>query len=453
MWPPFKTAFGAGKLRLRCSGSLEVRADRQEDRPRAVLADAMKLLVYRYLAMKTIWCAAFALVLALSGAAKAQTRYDPGASDSEIRIGNTYAYSGPASAYGVIGKTEAAYFRMVNDRGGVNGRRIVFISYDDGYSPPKTVEQTRRLVESDEALAIFNPLGTATSLATIRYLNARKVPQLFISAGAAIFGDHKRYPWSMGGQPSYQSEGRIYANYVLERYPDARIAILSANDDFGRDSVKGFRDGLADKADGMIVAQATYETAEPTIDSQIVKLKASGADLFLNFSTPKFAAMAIRKNAEIGWKPVHILHSVSQSVGSVMKPAGLDNGKGVISAYYAKDPDDPEWRDDPAVKAWSAFMDAYVPDGDRHNTLHVYGYTAAQTLVEILRQCGDDLTRDNVMRQAERLDFEPPMLLPGVRISTSPTDHFPMKQMQMQRFDGEKWVRFGPVIKGEATLD
>ncbi len=394
-----------------------------------------------------------ALSLAMAGAALAQKKYDTGASDTEIKIGNTYAYSGPASAYGVIGKTEAAYFKMLNDQGGINGRKINFITYDDGYSPPKTVEQTRKLIESDEVLFIFNPLGTATSLATIKYLNAKKIPQLFIAAGGTMFGNHKQYPWTMGWQPNYQSEGRIYAKHVLEKYPNAKIGILSANDDFGRDSLKGFKDGLGDKAKTLIVSEATYETSDPTIDSQILKLKASGADMFINFTTPKFAAMAIKKNAEIGWKPVHILHSVSQAVGSVMKPAGLENGKGIISANYGKDPDDPSWKDDASVKAWSAFMDKYIPDGDKHNTLYVYGYNAAQTMAQVLKQCGDNLTRENVMKQAASLDFDLPMLLPGIKITTSPTDYFPIKQMQLQSFDGEKWVRFGPVIKGEVSID
>ena len=394
-----------------------------------------------------------ALSLALAGAALAQKKYGPGASDTEIKIGNTYAYSGPASAYGVIGKTEAAYFKMINDKGGINGRKINFVTYDDGYSPPKTVEQTRKLIESDEVLFIFNPLGTATSLATIKYMNAKKVPQLFIAAGGTMFGNHKQYPWSMGWQPNYQSEGRIYAKYVLEKYPNAKIGILSANDDFGRDSLKGFKDGLGDKAKALIVSETTYETADPTIDSQILKLKAAGADMFVNFTTPKFAAMAIKKNAEIGWKPVHILHSVSQSTGSVMKPAGLENGKGVISANYGKDPDDPSWKDDPAVKEWLAFMDKYIPEGDKHSTLYVYGYNAAQTLVQVLKQCGDDLTRENVMKQAASLDFELPMLLPGIKITTGPKDHFPIEQMQLQQFDGAKWVRFGPVLKGEVSID
>ncbi len=393
-----------------------------------------------------------ALTLAAVGA-QAQKKYDTGATDTEIKIGNTYAYSGPASAYGVIGKTESAYFKMINDQGGINGRKINYISYDDGYTPPKAVEQTRKLVESDEVLFIFNPLGTATSLATIKYLNGKNIPQLFIAAGGTMFGNHKLYPWTMGWQPNYQSEGRIYAKYVLEKHPNAKIGILSANDDFGRDSLKGFKDGLGDKGKAMIVSETTYETSDPTVDSQILKLKASGADMFVNFTTPKFAAMAIKKNAEIGWKPVHILHSVSQAVGSVMKPAGLENGKGIVSANYGKDPDDPSWKDDAAVKAWSDFMDKYVPEGDKHNTLYVYGYNAAQTLVQVLKQCGDNLTRENVMKQAASLNFDLPMLLPGIKITTGPTDYFPIKQMQMQSFDGEKWVRFGPVIKGEVALD
>jgi branched-chain amino acid transport system substrate-binding protein len=393
------------------------------------------------------------LSIALAGAAQAQKKYDTGASDTEIKIGNIEAYSGPASAYGVIGKTEEAYFKMINDQGGINGRKINFISYDDGYSPPKTVEQARKLVESDEVLVLFNPLGTPTNLGIIKYMNAKKVPHLFIAAGGTMFGNHKVNPWSMGWQPNYQSESRIYAKYVLDNFPNAKIGILSANDDFGRDALKGFKDGLGEKGKSLIVAEVTYESADPTIDSQILKLKASGADFFVNFSTPKFAAMAIKKIAEIGWKPNQIVHSVSLSVGAVLKPAGFENAKGIVTAAYYKDPDDPAFKDDAGVKAWGAFIDKYMPGADKSNSNLVYGVMAAQTMVEVLKKSGDNLTRENVMKQAASLDLELPMLLPGIKITTGPTDFFPLKQMQMQKFDGERWVRFGPVLKGEVTLD
>ena len=353
----------------------------------------------------------------------------------------------------MIGKTEEAYFKMINDQGGINGRKIAFISYDDGYSPPKTVEQARKLVESDEVLVLFNPLGTPTNLGIIKYMNAKKVPHLFIAAGGTMFGNHKQTPWSMGWQPNYQSESRIYAKYVLDNFPTAKIAILSANDDFGRDALKGFKDGLGDKGKSLIVGEATYESADPTIDSQILKLKSSGADFFVSFSTPKFAAMAIKKVAELGWKPNQIVHSVSLSVGAVLKPAGFENAKGVVTAAYYKDPDDPAFKDDAGVKAWSAFIDKYMPGADKSNSNLVYGVMAAQTMVEVLKKCGDDLTRANVMKQAASLDLELPMLLPGIKVTTGPNDFFPLKQMQMQKFDGERWVRFGPVLKGEVSLD
>ncbi len=393
------------------------------------------------------------LAAALTGAAQAQKKYDPGATDTEIKLGNIEAYSGPASAYGVIGTTEGAYFKMINDQGGINGRKINFISYDDGYSPPKTVEQARKLVESDEVLALFNPLGTPTNMSIIKYINAKKVPHLFIAAGGTMFGNHKLYPWSMGWQPNYQSEGRIYAKYVLANYPNAKIGILSANDDFGKDSLKGFKDGLGDKAKSLIIAETTYENGEPTVDSQILKLKASGADMFVNFSTPKFAAMAIKKVAEVGWKPVQILHSVSLSVGAVLKPAGFENARGIVTAGYSKDPDDPAFKDDSGVRNWNAFMDKYMPGADKHNSNYVYGYSAAQTMVAVLKKCGDNLTRDNVMKQAASLDLPLEMLLSGITLTTGPTDFFPLKQMQLMKFDGERWERFGPVLKGEVTLD
>ncbi len=392
-----------------------------------------------------------ALVPASPGAA--QKKYDPGASDQAIKIGNINPYSGPASAYGLIGKTIAAYFRKVNAEGGVRGRKIDFISYDDGYSPPKAVEQARKLVESDEVLLIFQSLGTPSNTAIQKYMNAKKVPQLFVATGASKFGDPKHFPWTMGWQPNYQSEGRIYAKYILSEHPAAKIGILYQNDDYGKDYVKGLKDGLGDKAKTMIVSEQPYEVTDPTIDSQIVNLKASGADVFFDVTTPKFASMAIRKAYEIGWRPVHLLNNVSNSVGSVLKPAGLEASKGVLSTAYIKDPTDPEWKDDPAFKDWSAFMDRWFPDGDRTSSFTVFGYTVAQNLVKVLEQCGDTLTRENVMRQAANMKgLALPMLLPGIKIDTSPTDFFPIEQMQMERFTGERFERFGPILSGEVRV-
>ena len=389
--------------------------------------------------------------ISLPAAAIAAGKYDDGASDTEIKIGNTNPYSGPASAYGQIGKTISAYIDKVNAEGGINGRKIDFISLDDGYSPPKTKEQFRKLVESEKVLAIFQSLGTPTNSAVHAYMNRAKVPQLFVATGATKWGNPKKYPWTMGWQPNYQAEGRIYAKYILKNLPNAKIAILYQNDDYGKDYVQGMKDGLGDKASKMIVAEESYETTEPTIDSQIIKLKASGADVFFNVTTPKFAAQAIRKVAELGWKPTHFLNNVSNSVGSVMNPAGAENGVGIITTYYLKDPTDPQWKDDDAYKAWSAFMDKYYPDGDKKSSFTVYGYSAAQTLVQVLKQCGDDLTRANVMKQAASLkDFELGMLLPGIKINTSATDFFPIEQMQLAKFNGKSWELFGEIISGEA---
>jgi len=394
------------------------------------------------------------LVLGLAitaGPASAQTRYDPGASDSEIKIGNIMPYSGPLSAYALIGRTQAAYFNKINAEGGVNGRRIRFISYDDAFSPPKTVEQARKLVESDEVLLIFQSLGTPTNNAIQKYMNQRKIPQLFVATGATKFGDPRNYPWTMGWQPTYQTEGRIYARFLLQNHPDGKLGILYQNDDSGRDYLKGVKDGLgADAARRMIVAEIPYEPTDPTVDSQIVTIRAAGADIFFNEASPKFAAQAIRKAAEIGWKPVQLLASISNSVGSVLRPAGLDNAKGILSTNYLKDAPDPAWKDDPALLEWSAFMDKYFPDGDKTSTFSVYGYLTAQTMVQVLRQCGDELTRENIMRQAANLkDLELGMLLPGIRINTGPNDFFPLEQMQLSRFNGEHGERFGPVIAGE----
>ena len=379
----------------------------------------------------------------------AQKKYDPGASDTEIKVGNIMPYSGPASAYGLIGKTQEAFFKMINDQGGINGRKINFISYDDGYSPPKAVEQARKLVESDEVLLIFQSLGTPSNSAIQRYMNSKKVPQLFVATGATKFGENpKQSPYTMGWQPNYQAEGRIYARYILDNKPDAKIAVLFQNDDYGKDLLKGLKDGLGDKGK-MIVAEAPYEVSEPTIDSHIVKLKASGADVFINIATPKFAAQAIRKVPEVGWTPLHIVNNVSQSIGSVLRPAGLENAKGVLSTGYTKDQTDPTWNDDPAMKEWRAFMEKYFPEGDRTSSFTLYGYAVAQTLVQVLKQCGDELTRENVMKQAANLNLELPLLLPGIKIKTSVTDYFPIEQMQMSRFVGDRWEFFGPVLSGE----
>jgi branched-chain amino acid transport system substrate-binding protein len=394
--------------------------------------------------------AALAGVVLVSAPAPAQKKYDPGASDTTIKIGNINPYSGPASAYGMIGKTIDAYFKKVNAEGGINGRKITFISYDDGYSPPKTVEQARKLVESDEVLLIFQSLGTPGNTAIQRYMNGKKVPQLFVATGATQFGNPKDFPWTMGWQPNYQSEGRIYAKYILEKHPNGKIGILYQNDDYGKDYVKGLKDGLGAKAAQMIVSELPYEVADPTVDSQIVTLKSRGADVFFNVTTPKFAAQAIRKAAEIGWQPVHLLNNVSNSVGSVLKPAGLEASKGILSTGYIKDYTDPNWKDDAAMKEWAAFMDKYFPEGDKTSTFTVYGYAVAQSLVQVLKQCGDNLTRENVMRQAANLkNVEIGVLLPGIKLNSGPNDYYPIEQMQMQRFTGERWELFGPVMSGE----
>ena len=382
-------------------------------------------------------------------AADAQKRYDPGASDTEIRIGNIMPYSGPASSYGVIGKTEAAYFEKINAEGGINGRKIRFISYDDAYSPPKAIEQARKLVESDEVLLIFQPLGTPSNSAIQKYMNAKKVPQMFVATGATKWGDPKDFPWTMGWQPNYQSEARIYAKYILDHFPNGRIAVFWQNDDAGRDQVKGLRDGLGDKAN-MIIADKSYEVTDPSVDSQIVALHDSGADIFFSWAAPKGSAQAIRKVGELGWKPKFFLANVSTSVAAVLKPAGLDFAKDIISTAYLKDPTDPAWKDDPGVKTWRAFMDKYYPDGDKTNSNNVYGYAVAQTMVQVLKQCGDDLTRENIMKQAANIkNFSSEVMLPGIKVNTGPDDFFPIEQMQLMRFDGEAWRLFGDVITGE----
>ena len=403
----------------------------------------------------TIRSAAFWTALitfaATSGSALAQKKYDTGATDTEIKIGHIVPYSGPASAYGIIGKTEEAYFKMINENGGINGRKIKFISYDDAYSPPKAVEQVRKLVESDEVLVVFNALGTPSNTAIQKYLNSKKVPQLFVATGATKWNDPTHFPWTIGWQPSYQSEARIYAKFLMKEKPDAKVAVLYQNDDFGKDYLKGLKDGFAGKASA-IIAEESYEVSEPTIDNHIVKLKASGADVLISITTPKFAAQTIKKMAEIDWKALQIVANVSTSVGAVMKPAGFENGQGVLSAHYAKDAGDAQWKDDPGMKKFLAFLDKHYPDADRTNSQVIYGYGAAQTLTKILEMCGDDLTRANIMKQAANLkDFTPDTLLPGVRINTSATDFAPIEQLQMMRFKGEKWEMFGDVISGEAV--
>jgi len=394
--------------------------------------------------------AAFILLAASSSGALAQKKYDTGATDTEIKIGNIMPYSGPASAYGIIGRTEAAYFKKINDAGGINGRKINFVSYDDAYSPPKAVEQARKLVESDEVLLIFNSLGTPSNSAIHKYMNSKKVPQLFVATGATKWNDPKDFPWTMGWQPNYQSETQIYAKYLLKNKPDAKIAVLFQNDDYGKDYLKGLKDGLGAKAASMIVAEESYETTEPTIDSHIVKLKSTGADVFVNITTPKFAAQAIKKIAEIEWKPMHFLNNVSNSIGSVIKPAGYQNAQDIISAAYLKDVTDPQWANDPGMTQFLAFMAKDFPEGDKLDSGTIIGYGVAQTLVQVLKQCGDDLTRANVMKQAASLqDFRTEVLLPGIKINTGPTDFAPISQLQLEKFKGEKWELFGDVISAD----
>ena len=394
--------------------------------------------------------AAFAILAASSSGALAQKKYDTGATDTEIKIGNIMPYSGPASAYGVIGKTEAAYFKKINDAGGINGRKINFISYDDGYSPPKTVEQARKLVESDEVLLIFNSLGTPPNSAIHKYMNSKKVPQLFVATGATKWNDPKDFPWTMGWQPNYQSEARIYAKYILKEKPNAKIAVLYQNDDYGKDYLKGLKDGLGAKASSMIVAEESYETTEPSVDNHIVKLKSTGADIFVNITTPKFAAQAIKKIAEIEWKPLHFLNNVSASVGSVIKPAGYQNAQDIISAAYLKDVSDPQWANDPGMKEFLGFMAKDFPEGNTLDGGTVVGYGVAQTLVQVLKQCGDNLTRENVMKQAASLkDFRTEVLLPGIKINTSATDFAPISQLQLMQFKGERWELFGDIVSAD----
>src|SRR4051812_19726772 len=396
--------------------------------------------------------AAFVILAASSSGALAQKKYDAGATDTEIKIGNIMPYSGPASAYGQIGRTEAAYFKKINDAGGINGRKINFISYDDAYSPPKAVEQARKLVESDEVLLVFNSLGTPSNSAIQKYMNSKKVPQLFVATGATKWNDPKDFPWTMGWQPNYQSETQIYAKYLLKNKPDAKIAVLYQNDDYGKDYLKGLKDGLGPKAATMIVAEESFETSEPTIDNHIVKLKSTNADVFIDIATPKFAAQAIKKIAEIGWKPMHFLNNVSASVGSVIKPAGYENAQDIISAAYLKDASDKQWDNDPGMKEFYAFMAKDFPEGDKLDGNTVVGYGVVQTLVQVLKQCGDNLTRENIMKQAASLkDFRTEVLLPGIKINTGPADFAPISSLQLMKFKGDKWELFGDVINADAA--
>jgi ABC-type branched-subunit amino acid transport system substrate-binding protein len=396
---------------------------------------------------RLVTAAAVAIALSASSA-YAQKKYDTGATDTEIKIGQTVPFSGPASAYATIGKAQAAYFKMINDQGGVNGRKINLIQYDDAYSPPKAVEQVRKLVESDEVLLTFQIIGTPSNAAVQKYLNSKKVPQLFAATGASKFTDPKNFPWTMGFNPNYFVEGRIYGQHILKTYPNAKVGVLYQNDDLGKDYLNGIKAGLGDKAATMIVGEASYEVSDPTIDSQILKLKDAGADLLFSASTPKQAAQAIKKNFEINWKPVHILDINATSVGAVMKPAGLDASTGVISVNYGKDPLDPTWKDDAGMKRYFAMMEKYYPEGDKNSSFNSYGYSTAQLLVHVLKQCGDDLTRDNVMKQATGLkNVELDLALPGILANTSPTDYRVNKQLQMMKFNGERWELFGPIIE------
>jgi ABC-type branched-subunit amino acid transport system substrate-binding protein len=390
-----------------------------------------------------------ALAIALAASpALAQKKYDTGATDTEIKIGQTVPFSGPASAYATIGKTQAAYFKMINEQGGVNGRKINLVQYDDAYSPPKAVEQIRKLVESDEVLLTFQIVGTPVNAAVQKYLNGKKVPQLFAATGASRFTDPKNFPWTMGFNPNYFVEGRIYGQYIIKNHPNAKIGILYQNDDLGKDYLNGMKAGLGDKASSMIVTEASYEPTDPTIDSQILKIKDSGADLFFSATTPKQAAQAIKKISELNWHPIQIVDINATSVGAVMKPAGLEASKDVISTNYGKDPLDPSWKDDAGMKRYFDFMAKYYPDGDKDSNFNTYGYATAQMLVHVLKTCGDDLTRENVMKQAASMkDVTTDIALPGIKANTSPTDYRVNKQLQMMKFNGERWELFGPIIE------
>jgi branched-chain amino acid transport system substrate-binding protein len=396
--------------------------------------------------------AGIAVATVLTASAHAQKKYDPGASDTEIKVGQTVPFSGPVSAYATIGRAQAAYIKMINDQGGVNGRKINLIQYDDAYSPPKAVEQVRKLVEGDEVLLTFQIIGTPSNAAVQKYLNEKKIPQLFAATGASKFTDPKNFPWTMGFNPNYFVEGRIYGQYILKNYPNAKVGVLYQNDDLGKDYLKGLKAGLGDKAASMVIAEASYEVSDPTVDSQILKLRDAGADLLFSASTPKQAAQAIKKNAEIGWHPVHIVDINATSVGAVLKPAGLEASKGVISVNYGKDPLDPAWKDDPGMKKYFDFMAKYYPDGDKNSNFNTYGYSTTQLLIHVLQQCGDNLTRENVMKQAASLkDVKLDLALPGILANTTPSDYRVNKQLQMMRFDGERWELFGPILEDTGT--
>ncbi|PWU20559.1 MAG: branched-chain amino acid ABC transporter substrate-binding protein [Candidatus Rokuibacteriota bacterium] len=379
---------------------------------------------------------------AIAGGAAAQTVV--GVTPTEIKIGNTNPYSGPASAYGTIGKALGAYFKKVNDEGGINGRKVNYITYDDAYTPPKTVEMVRRLVEQDQVAFLFQTLGTPPNSAIHKYMNQQKVPQLFVATGATKWNDPQHFPWTMGFQPNYQTEGKIYAAYILKNVPDAKIGILYQNDDYGKDYLKGFEDGLGEAAKKLIVLKQSYEVTDPTIDSQIVNLKNSGANVFFNVTIPKFAVQAIKKSHDIGWKPLHFLNNVSSSLGTVLKPAGLDASKGLITALYMKEITDPQWKNDKGFQDWLAWMKKYYPEGALDDQANAYAYNVAILVTHVLKQCGNDLSRENVMKQAASLkDLELPLLLPGIKVNTSPTDFAPVEQEQLAKFDGERWVLFG----------
>ena len=378
----------------------------------------------------------------------AKGTYDVGANDKEIKLGNLHPYSGPASAYGTCGKSIEAFFKKVNAAGGVNGRQIKFITLDDAYNPAKSVEMTRKLVEQEEVLCMFCSLGSSQNIAVQKYMNAKKVPQLFVNTGNTVFGDYKKFPWTMGWQPPYQAEGKIFAHHILENHPNAKIAVLMQNDDFGKDNFQGLVDGLGAKK-GMITQHITYDLTDPTIDSALVKMKSAGCDVFVSITTPKFAAQAIRKIAELGWKPAHYLASVSQSITSVLKPAGLDNARGIISASYIMETSSPEAATDKAMQDYFAMMKAHYPSGDPHDTLNVLGYSVGSTMVQVLKQCGDDLTRANVMKQAANLKgYQPPLLWPGIDCNTSPTDYYPLKKKVLSRFNGTKYDNITKPLAG-----
>jgi branched-chain amino acid transport system substrate-binding protein len=401
---------------------------------------------------RTALLGAAALPAVLIRTGRAAGKYGPGASDAEIKIGQTMPYSGNASAYGVVGRAQAAYFRMINEQGGINGRKVSLISLDDGYSPPKTVELARQLVERDQVLFLFAPLGTQTNTAIHKYMNQKKVPQLFVATGASKWGDPKHFPWTMGWQPDYHTEGEIYAKHILQNVKEPRIAVLRQNDDFGLDYFEGMRDGLGKDADKLIALHATYEVTDPTVDSQILQLKNSGANVFYNITTPKFAAQAIRKAAEIGWKPAQYLVNVAASIGAVIRPAGMDNAQGIVTAQYLKDITDPRWFDSPDYKEWKAWMAKYNGAANPLESANATGYASAFTVTQVLRQCGDELTRENVMRQAANLhDLEVPMLLPGIKLNTSPSNFFPIRSVRMARFEGEHWNLFGELISAGTT--